>query len=62
MKIGYDPSDVDANGVNYFTIEPGIVYTFDMSDTVGFIAQQQQLYLLCADGDNTVELWFANEA
>ena len=58
--IGYDPSDVKG-GTNYFTIEPGIVYTFDMSSSVGFLAQNQQLYLNCPTGTNEVEIWFANE-
>ena len=58
--IGYDPSDVKV-GTNYFTIEPGIVYTFDISSSVGFLAQNQQLYLNCPTGTNEVEIWFANE-
>ena len=58
--IGYDPSDVKG-GTNYFTIEPGIVYTFDMSSSVGFLAQNHQLYLNCPTGTNEVEIWFANE-
>ncbi len=40
VRIGYDPSDVDGTlGVNFFTIEPGIVYTFDLGPAVGFLAQ-----------------------
>lgn len=58
--IGYDPSDVKG-GTNYFTIEPGIVYTFDMGSDVGFLAQNQQLYLNCPTGTNDMEIWFANE-
>tara|TARA_R100001530_G_scaffold18414_1_gene15705 strand:- start:2668 stop:2961 length:294 start_codon:yes stop_codon:yes gene_type:complete len=58
--IGYDPSDVKG-GTNYFTIEPGIVYTFDMGSDVGFLSQNQQLYLNCPTGTNVMEIWFANE-
>ena len=60
--IGYDPSDVrGAAAVNYFTIEPGIVYTFDLGSSVGWLAQNQQLYLNCPTGTNEMEIWFANE-
>ena len=60
VRLGYDPSDL-ADGGNYFTIEPGIVYTFDMSKSSGYLAQNQQLYLVCTTGANEVEIWFANE-
>ena len=60
--IGYDPSDVQGGAaVNYFTIEPGIVYTFDLGPSIGWVAQNQQLYLNCPTGTNTMEIWFANE-
>ena len=60
--IGYDPSDVQGGAaVNYFTIEPGIVYTFDLGPTIGWLAQNQQLYLNCPTGTNVMEIWFAND-
>jgi|TARA_A100001391_G_scaffold202951_1_gene193957 hypothetical protein len=62
VRIGYDPRDVDqTTGVNYFTIEPGIVYTFDMSASSGFLEQDQQLYMVCTTGANEVEIWFAHQ-
>ena len=62
VRVGYDPRDVDqTTGVNYFTIEPGIVYTFDMSASSGFLEQDQQLYLVCTPGSNEVEIWFAHQ-
>ena len=60
VRVGYDPSDVGATGVNYFTIEPGIVYTFDMSPMVGYLTENQQLYFLCDTGTNLMEFWIAN--
>jgi hypothetical protein len=60
VRIGYDPSDVGAAGVNYYTLEAGIAYTFDMGPTVGFVAQGQQMYFNSPDGDCVVEIWFAN--
>ena len=62
VRVGYDPRDVDqTTGVNYFTIEPGIVYTFDMSASSGFLEQEQHLYLGCTTGSNEVEIWFAHQ-
>ncbi len=62
VRIGYDPRDVDqTNGVNYFTIEPGIVYTFDMSASSGFLEQDQQLYMVCTTVTNEIEIWFAHQ-
>jgi len=58
VRVGYDPRDVDqTTGVNYFTIEPGIVYTFDMSKTSGFLAQNQLLYFNSNTGAGTIEIW-----
>tara|TARA_R110001599_G_scaffold149250_3_gene333064 strand:- start:98 stop:394 length:297 start_codon:yes stop_codon:yes gene_type:complete len=61
VRIGYDPNDVNAVGVNYFTIEAGIVYTFDMGKSMGFLAQFQQLHVNSPDGACVLEIWFANE-
>ena len=61
VRIGYDPQDVDSTtGVKYFTLLAGTQYVFDVSSTVGFLAQSQQLYLNSPDGDATIEVWIAN--
>jgi len=61
VRVGYDPGDVNATGVNYFTIEAGIVYTFDMGPNIGFLAQGQQLYFNSQDGACIMEFWFGND-
>jgi hypothetical protein len=60
VRIGYDPYDVGALGVNYFTIEAGIAYVFDMGPGVGFVAQGQQMYFNSPDGDAEMEFWIAD--
>jgi len=61
VRIGFDPSDVNSTtGVNYYTIEAAITLVFDVSDFVGLIEQQQQMYFNSPDGDNVMEFWFAN--
>ena len=62
VRIGYDPYDVGALGVNYFTIEAGITYVFDMSQAVGFLAQNQLLYFNCDTADNAMEFWLAYDS
>ena len=57
VRCAYDRVDASPTGVNYFTIEAGIVYTFDMSQAIGFLAQNQQLYFCCTTADNIMEFW-----
>jgi hypothetical protein len=45
----------------FFTLDPGIVYTFDMSQTSGFLAQNQLLYFNSNTGAGTIEIWQAYE-
>ena len=61
--VGYTRTDVtDATaGGQFFTLDPGIVYTFDMSQTSGFIAQNALLYFNSNTGDGTIEIWQAYE-
>ena len=62
VRIGYDPSDVDATtGVNYYTMVAGQEHLFDLAAGIGFLSQNQQLYLCSVDGDNVMEIWFAND-
>jgi hypothetical protein len=61
IRIGYDPTDVDSTtGVNYFTLMAGTQYVFDVSSTIGFLSQSQQLYLNSPDGDADICIWIAN--
>jgi hypothetical protein len=46
--------------VNYFTILAGTQYVFDVGPNIGFLAQNQQLFLNSPDGDATIEVWVAN--
>ena len=60
VRVAYDRADADSvTGVNYFTIEAGIVYVFDCSQGVGFVAQDQQLYFNCSTANNAMEFWLA---
>ena len=63
ILVGYTATDVNdaTQSGQFFTLDPGIVYTFDMSKSSGYLAQNQQLYLVCTTGANEVEIWFANE-
>lgn len=62
IRVAYDRSDADATtGVNYFTLFAGVQYTFDIGQGVGFLAQNQSLYLVSPTGATVVEIWYANE-
>ena len=63
IKVGYTQTDViDATqSGQFFTLDPGIVYTFDMSQTSGFLAQNQLLYFNSNTGAGTIEIWQAYE-
>ena len=61
VRVGYDRSNVtDATAKNYFTIEAGLTYVFDMGTGVGFVAQNQQMYFNSPNGDAAMEWWFAH--
>ena len=63
ILVGYtatDVTDATQNG-QFFTLDPGIVYTFDMSQTSGFLAQNQLLYFNSNSGSGTIEIWQAYE-
>jgi hypothetical protein len=61
IRVGYARTDVDSTtGVNYFTILAGTQYVFDVGPNIGFLAQNQQLFLNSPDGDATIEVWVAN--
>ena len=60
MRVGYDRFDVSANGVNYFTLLGGSQYIFDVGPGIGFLSQNQQLYFVSPTGDQTLEIWIAD--
>ena len=64
VRVAYDRVDADSvTGVNYFTIEAGITYVFDMSQAVGFVAQNQLLYFNCPTADlDSMEFWLAYDS
>ena len=61
LLVGYPATDVpDATqSGQFFTLDPGIVYTFDMSQTSGFLVQNQLLYFNANTGDCVLEIWQA---
>ena len=63
ILVGYTQTDVvDATqSGQFFTLDPGIVYTFDMSQTSGFLAQNQLLYFNSSTGSGILELFQAYE-
>ena len=62
VRIGYDPQDVHSTlGPNDYPIVAGQEYLLDLGRSIGWLAQGQQLYLNSPDGDNVIEVWFANE-
>jgi hypothetical protein len=60
MRIAYDRFDVGTTGVNYFTLLGGSQYVFDVSNSVGFLAQNQQMYFVSPVGDQVLEVWEAD--
>jgi hypothetical protein len=60
MRIAYDRFDVGTTGTNYFTLLGGSQYVFDVSSSVGFLAQNQQMYFVSPVGDQVLEIWVAD--
>ena len=61
VRVGYTATDVTDNtpSAQFYTLDPGIVYTFDISPTSGFFVQNQLLYFLCSTANNTIGIWQA---
>ena len=60
--IGYDKSDVlAATALNYFTFLAGTQYVFDISQGVGFLAQNTSLWFSSPVGTSSLEIWIADE-
>ncbi len=61
ILVGYTATDVNdaTQSGQFFTLDPGIVYTFDMSQSSGFLAQTQNLFFNSSTGAGTLELWLA---
>ena len=60
MRIAYDRFDAGLTGSNYFTLLGGSQYVFDVSNSVGFLAQYQQMYFVSPVGDQVIEIWIAD--
>ena len=61
--VAYDRVDAaSTTAVTDVTIAAGITYVFDMSQAIGFIAQNQQLYFNCSTGDNVMEFWMGYDS
>ena len=60
IRVAYDRFDVGTTGVNYFTLLGGSQYVFDVSNSVGFLAQNQQMYFVSPVGDQVLEIWVAD--
>ena len=60
MRIAYDRFDVGTTGTNYFTLLGGSQYVFDVSKSVGFLAQNQQMFFVSPVGDQVLEIWVAD--
>ena len=61
ILVGYTATDVNdaTQSGQFFTLDPGIVYTFDMSQTSGFLVQNQLLYFNASLGNCIIEIWQA---
>jgi hypothetical protein len=60
--VGYDKSDVlAATALNYFTFLAGTQYVFDVSQGVGFLAQNTSLWFSSPVGTSSLEIWIADE-
>ena len=60
--VGYDRSDVlAATALNYFTFLAGTQYVFDVSQGVGFLAQNTSLWFSSPVGTSSLEIWIADE-
>tara|TARA_R100000664_G_scaffold5273_1_gene10108 strand:- start:4800 stop:5102 length:303 start_codon:yes stop_codon:yes gene_type:complete len=56
--VGYDRSDVLASTAsNYFTVEAGITYVFDISPQVGYVNQFSQMWMAAQGGSSSLEVW-----
>ena len=60
--VGYDRSDVlAATAVNYFTFLAGTQYVFDVSQGIGFLAQNTSLWFSSPVGTSSLEIWIADD-
>ena len=62
IRIGYERTDVRSTGGSdqFFTLNAGVQYIFDVGPQIGFLAQNQQLFVNSPDGDCVIEVWIAN--
>ena len=60
--IGYDYGDVLAAtaGNAYYTLSAGLTLLFDVGPEIGFVSQNQLMWLNANGGSTTVEIWVAD--
>tara|TARA_R100001530_G_scaffold22268_1_gene18355 strand:- start:269 stop:565 length:297 start_codon:yes stop_codon:yes gene_type:complete len=62
IRVAYDRADASSTtGVQYFTLFAGTQYWFDLSPGVGWLAQNQGMFINSPDGVTVVEIWIAND-
>ena len=62
IRVAYDRADAHSTtGVNYFTLFAGTQYWFDVSQGVGWLTQNQGMFINSPDGATVIELWLANQ-
>ena len=63
IYMGQDRSDVLLAGTGQFlTLAAGVMIVFDVSDTVGFLGQRQQVWFNSPIGTGTLEVAIFSEA
>jgi len=61
VRVAYDAVDASSTtGVQYFTLFAGVQYWFDLSQGVGWLAQNQGMFINSPDGITVIEIWIAN--
>jgi len=61
VRVAYDAFDADpTTGVQYFTLFAATQYWFDLSQGVGWLAQNQGMHICAPDGATVIEIWIAN--
>lgn len=55
VRVGYDPADVD--GTAYFTLLAGSQYLLDQGSGIGFLAQEELLYVRSDTSTSSIQVW-----
>lgn len=61
IRVAYDRVDADAvTGSQFFTLFAGVQYWYDLSQGVGWLAQNQGMFVCSPVGATVIEIWIAN--